>query len=258
MTGDVQEDGATIFTRKAGNGIEPPLEPPGSKSAVLGAKPRWAGLLLKGHRALIRTLACVQVEGVEHIPRSGPLIVASNHVNWLDLPFTIGMTGDAFGHLPGRMGFAAAYRWKKLFHLYFKLIGEPVYFRKGMGELSELEQLTTILQAGGMIALAPEGTFNRGALIRAKMGVVRLAVDGSAPVLPVVIYGQRGALRRWRSLRRLQVNIRIGPVVEIARDAVNQVARQRETDRVMEALAKLLPPAYRGVYAYVDKTEGDS
>ena len=76
-----------------------------------------------------------------------------------------------------------------------------------------------MLRAGGTIGIAPEGTFNRGALIRAKAGVAWLAVKGAAPVLPVVIYGHEGALRRWRRLRRLQVQIRIGPVVDIAGDA---------------------------------------
>ena len=203
-------------------------------------------------------LASVEIDGVKHIPRSGPLIIASNHVNWLDFPILVGMTGDAFGHLPGRLGFAAAQRWKKLFHLYFKLIGQPVYFRKGQGELSELQRLTAILKAGGMVAVAPEGTFNRGSLIRAKMGVVRLAVEGAAPVLPIAIHGQHGALGHWSRLRRLQVKISIGPAITLASDAVNQAARQREVDRVMEALAELLPADYRGDYAYIDGAGGDT
>jgi 1-acyl-sn-glycerol-3-phosphate acyltransferase len=239
-------------TQSSQSAAPPAAATPHAPPASLRARPRGMGRVLKGHRALIRMLASVRIEGIQHIPRTGPLIVASNHVNWLDFPFLIGMTGDAFGHLPGQMGFAAALRWKKLFHLYYQLVGEPVYFRKGEGELEQLERLSAILRAGGMVAIAPEGTFDRGALIRPKLGVVRLAVEGSAPVLPVVIHGQKGAWRSWSRLRRLKVRIRFGPLIEIAPNAVDQAARRREADRVMEAIAEMLPADYRGVYSHLD------
>ena len=202
---------------------------------------------------LIPLVARVDIKGEENIPRSGPLIVASNHVNWLDFPFLFGMLGEAFVPLSGRPAFIVAHRWKNLFHLYFRQIGLPVYLRRGQGDMDTLHRLLAVLRAGGLVSIAPEGTFNRGGLIRAKAGVARLATRAPAPVLPIVMYGQDRTLQSWKRLRRVPVHIRIAPPIHLPAGDGSQAHLQRQADTVMEAMARMLPPEYRGVYVYTDE-----
>jgi 1-acyl-sn-glycerol-3-phosphate acyltransferase len=77
----------------------------------------------------------------------------------------------------------------------------------------------------------------------------------AVPVLPVGIVGttddfMRRALRFERPLLELRIGAPLDlPAVE-GKGEARRLARQRNTDRIMQAIAALLPEEYRGVYAY--------
>ena len=212
-------------------------------------KPPFQSLLQKATRMISYLLVRVKVKGEENVPDSGPLIVIGNHINWLDAPLLFCRTTDSFQSASARPGFIAAHRWKRLFHWYFRQIGIPIYVRRGTGELHAIEHALSILRSKGVVGVAPEGTFNHGKLIKAQVGAVHLATQSGAPVLPVVVYGQEKALKSWKRMRRVPVRIHIGRPILLPKGEATHTELERYTDLAMSAMAKLMPPAYRGVYA---------
>jgi 1-acyl-sn-glycerol-3-phosphate acyltransferase len=223
-------------------------------AARLRRKPFFQGALVGLHRLVVPLFARIDVQGAEHLPVDGPLIIAANHVNWLDLPFLLGILGTKVTRFSSAPAFVVAHRWKVLFHQYLKQIGLPVYVRRSEGDGESLRQLLAVLRANGVIVITPEGTFNRGALIQARTGVARLATQAPAPVLPLVLYGQEGALHCWRRLRRAPMYVRIAPPIHLPAGDWSQVQLRQQADSVMEAMAELLPAGYRGVYAGADRS----
>jgi 1-acyl-sn-glycerol-3-phosphate acyltransferase len=115
-----------------------------------------------------------------------------------------------------------------------------------------------LLRAGGLLGLAPEGTRSQTAgLGRGRPGVAYLAAQAPAPILPVAAQGQEQILANLKRFRRTAVQVRIGPLIHIGPGDRTTAKLQRDTDRVMEAIARMLPPAYRGVYSdAVEQAEG--
>ena len=104
--------------------------------------------------------------------------------------------------------------------------------------------------------MAPEGKVSRtGGLLQGRSGIAYLATEAGVPILPVVAFGQEKASHCWKRFRRVTVQIRIGSLLELP--AGKATARQLEayTDQVMLAMARLLPPPYRGVYEQTARRE---
>jgi 1-acyl-sn-glycerol-3-phosphate acyltransferase len=142
--------------------------------------------------------------GREHIPASGPLIIASNHRSFMD-PFVIGMM------LRRPTYFVAK---TELFHNRFvawllsSLGAFPV--DRGRGDNDAMTTARTILERGDVVVIFPEGTRTRpGALGIPKRGVGRLALETGAPVVPIALIGTEAIRRGWR-IRPHKVRIRAG------------------------------------------------
>jgi 1-acyl-sn-glycerol-3-phosphate acyltransferase len=108
------------------------------------------------------------------------------------------------------------------------------------------------LERGDIVIIAPEGTRNKtGRLLRAKAGVVPLALHSGAPLLPLVYFGHEGFNDNVRHVKRSEIHIVVGEPFRLdAHDAtVTKDVRQAMADEIMRRLAALLPPASRGVYA---------
>jgi 1-acyl-sn-glycerol-3-phosphate acyltransferase len=98
--------------------------------------------------------------------------------------------------------------------------------------------------------VAPEGTPSRtGGLARGQSGVAYLAAEAQAPILPVVAYGQEQVVHNLKRLRRTRVHVRIGSLINLGPGERTAAGLLRDTERVMTALAAMLPLAYRGLYA---------
>ena len=201
-------------------------------------------------RAIVFTLARVQVTGKENVPRKGPLIIASNHVNNADPP-VIGAT------MPRRLVFMAKhemFQWPIL-GLVARLGGAfPV--RRSEADLGALRKATQVLRNGEALVMFPEGTRSRDArLHEAHPGTALLALRSEAPVLPVAITGTEKVVIIRLPLdlirfRRPRVHVVVGqpfflpPVERITTEEV-----ERCTGIIMARIAALLPPSYRGQYA---------
>ncbi len=142
--------------------------------------------------------------GREHLPRSGPLLLASNHRSFLD-PFVIGtLVRRPVYYMAKRELFEK--RWQAW--ILNALGAFPV--DRGAGDSDAMATARAILERGDCVVVFPEGTRMRpGPLGEPRRGVGRLALETGAPVAPVAVIGTEAVRRGWR-IRPRKVRIRVG------------------------------------------------
>jgi 1-acyl-sn-glycerol-3-phosphate acyltransferase len=142
--------------------------------------------------------------GAEHLPRSGPLILAANHRSFLD-PFVIGaLTRRPVYYMAKRELFA--HRW--LAWLLNSLGAFPI--DRGAGDEDAMATACAILARGDCVVIFPEGTRTRsGPLRHPHRGVGRLALQSGARVVPIAVIGTED-VRRGLRIRPRKVRIRCG------------------------------------------------
>ena len=142
--------------------------------------------------------------GREHLPRRGPLLLASNHRSFLD-PFVIGtLVRRPVYYMAKRELFER--RW--LAWLLNGLGAFPV--DRGAGDGAAMDTARAILARGDCVVVFPEGTRVRpGPLGKPRRGVGRLALETGVPVMPVAVIGTEDVRRGWR-IRPRKVRIRVG------------------------------------------------
>src|SRR5690242_718719 len=159
-------------------------------------------------RQLLHLFALVywrlQRTGRDHIPRSGPAILVSNHRSFLD-PFIVGLTARRPVYYVAKQ---ELFR-NRLFAWFISSLGAfPV--RRGEADADMVETAKAILARGEPVLIFPEGTRTRpGALGKAKRGVGRLALETGAPVVPIAIKGTEAIRRGWR-IRPHRIRVRVG------------------------------------------------
>jgi len=143
------------------------------------------------------------VEGREHVPATGGLIVASNHVSFWDPP----LVGTAVKRELHFLAKEELFRNAVLGSLIRAFNAIPI--RRGVADLSGLTRAMEVLRAGHALILFPEGSRMRdGRLHRARPGVGMLAAGTGARILPCHISGSDRP-REWL-LRRAPLRVRIG------------------------------------------------
>ena len=196
-------------------------------------------------RAVMGLLVRMQVEGQDRLLRSGPLLAASNHLHLLDFPLLMTLA-------PRPVVCLISVYWKTVPLLGWLLthVGNVIYVKRKQGTARALVDCLRVLRAGGIVGITPEGGISQSrSLTDAYAGIAYLATRGSAPVLPVVIYGQERAVSCWKRLRRAPVTVRIGPPIVLPAGKTRKDELRIHTDDIMATLARLLPPEYRGQYA---------
>lgn len=182
----------------------------------------------------------VQVIGEENIPSSGPAVLASNHIGYLDFVFS---------------GYAARERGRRVRFLAKK----EIFDKRGVGWLmrqmghvpvdrdgSAKDSLTAAiaeLKRGEVIGMFPEATISPSFVPRrGKTGTVRLAQETGAPLIPVGIWGTQRILTKWRPKnfrRRIPIVVNVGKPIDAPAGEDPQVL----TDRLMEQIVELLSEA---------------
>ena len=196
-----------------------------------------------------------EVVGRENMPREGPLILASNHLNNADPPMVALAIRPRF---PTYMAKREMITWPILGPA-FRIFGAfPV--RRGEADLSALRAATEHLQMGALLVMFPEGTRSRtGSLSKGHPGTAIIAMRSGAPILPVAVTGSEKISWPWFFLKPLSVphiKVTIGEPFHLpAYERITSEATAEATDIIMRRIAALLPPTYRGAYA---DTEGEA
>ena len=201
-------------------------------------------------KRLTRILCRIDDAQLTHVPERGPLIIVVNHTNFLEAPVL-------YTHLQPRpvTGFVKAENLDNpiLGPLLFALWkGIPI--QRGEADMTAFRQALQALEAGQILAMAPEGTRSGdGRLQQGHPGVAFLALRSGAPLLPIVYYGGELFWNNLSRLRRTYCHIVVGQpfYLDAGGSKVTRQVRRQMVDEVMYQMARLLPPAYRGVYSDV-------
>jgi 1-acyl-sn-glycerol-3-phosphate acyltransferase len=199
-----------------------------------------------------------KVEGLENLPRTGPVIVASNHLSFIDsllIPMVCPrrvafLAKEEYWTTPGIKG-----RFMKGF---FTGIGAiPVRRGDHRAAQESLDTALQVLESGVAFGIYPEGTRSRdGRLYRARVGVGWLALKSKAPIVPVGVIGTNVVLPVGAKFPRMKkITLRFGePIlaweVPFPGEAVaeNSRARRAVADVVVAEIGKLSEQEYTGVY----------
>ena len=194
----------------------------------------------------LRLLYRIQVEGLEHLPRQGGVVIASNHISIFDtllIPYTILLAQGC--HIVWAPAKEELFRIPILRHLLASWGAFPV--RRGKGDLRAMRQMISHMSTE-KVMLFPEGTRSPdGRLQAGKRMVGKLMYQARPVVIPAAIQGT-DALRptgrlwpRWRP----PVSIRYGPPVDVKRyyaSPDNKETSEAIVQATMVAIAALLPP----------------
>ncbi|MEU0520212.1 lysophospholipid acyltransferase family protein [Streptosporangium sp. NPDC006007] len=201
-------------------------------------------------------------EGVDNVPREGPVILAGNHLSFADhffgalfLPRKVISLGKS-DYFTGRgiKGF--------LSRAFFSGVGTVPIDRSG-GKASEgaLRTGKRILAEGQVLAIYPEGTRSHdGRLYKGKTGVARLALEARVPVVPWAMVNTFEMMPPGRLLPRLGIRpgVRFGKPLDFTRYygmEEDRLVLRAVTDEIMYALMELSGQEYVDRYAASAKVE---
>lgn len=188
-----------------------------------------------------------EARGVEKIPRTGPVILASNHASNIDPVLVVASVGRPLFHLGKHTLFGGRFAsW------FLETLGGQIPVdRETGGNEDSLEAGLEVLQRGLALGIYPEGTRTPdGRLMPGRTGVALFAFLTGAPVFPVALKGTFEAWPRGRTFPKLRspTAVIVGDPIRVARDpaAANDPRRCRQlTDDIMTALGGLLGLTYQ-------------
>lgn len=207
---------------------------------------------------VLRVLGRPKVEGLQHVPRTGPVIIAATHLAAIDslylcLALPRRITFIAKSEYYAGTGLRGRFdRWV------LRATGQVAVDRSGgAASAPALSAAVRILDDGGVWGIYPEGTRSPdGRIYRGRTGVIRVAMQTGAPVIPVVLSGtdrvNPQGRRGWRFAR---VRISFGPAryfrpadrdgVRAATDALMSELVQRSGRRYVDHYVKRFDTAAR-------------
>ena len=218
--------------------------PPGVvKVPLLGVE--LQRLALPFARTAVAPLANVEIHGVEHIPRSGPVILVGNHRSYFDT-MVMAMVVSRAGRTARFLGKREVFEAPVIGQVAAAFGGIPV--ARGTGSDAPLQAAISALAAGELVALMPQGTIPRGPAffdpeLKGRWGAARLAAATGAPVVPVGLWGTELVWPRSARVPNLlavahppHVSATVGAPVELKYARVDA-----DTRRIMKAISALLP-----------------
>ena len=201
-----------------------------------------------------------KVRGLDLVPGSGPVIIASNHLSFSDsifMPLVVPrkvtfLAKSEYFTSPGLKGFI-----KKIT---FIALGQVPVDRSG-GRASEAAIITglRVLERGDCIGIYPEGTRSPdGRLYKGRIGIARLAIESGAPVIPVAMFNTAEIQPTGQvvpKVRRVEMIFGEPLYFENYGDPTDQKVLREVTDRIMNTIQALSGQEYADIYASKRKTE---
>jgi 1-acyl-sn-glycerol-3-phosphate acyltransferase len=170
----------------------------------------------------------------DHVPSSGPAILAPNHFSFMD-HFFLG----------------AAIRRKVRFMAKSQLFTRPMQFvfshggvfpvRRGHRDEEAFITAERILARGGCVAMYCEGGRSRTGRIGdvARPGIGRLALESGAPIVPVAVHGS-SRVRNWRRLQFPKVTVQYGEPFAFERvESPTREQQQAAADAILAEIREL-------------------
>ena len=198
-------------------------------------------------RFLLFFLCKTDYQALKAVPKTGPMILAANHVNFLDAP-----VASTFMYPRQIISMVKKETFDNpILSFLFKTWGSiPV--NRGTADFSAISKAVNVLKQGQFFAIFPEGTrTNNGCLIQGHPGIVIVALQSGVPILPIVHFGSENFKTNFKKFKRTRIIYRIGEpfMLNPSCPFPKKEERQLITDEIMYQMAKLLPEEYRGYYS---------
>jgi 1-acyl-sn-glycerol-3-phosphate acyltransferase len=161
-------------------------------------------------RAFARHRWAIEVEGAHHVPAHGPVIIAANHIGWLDGPLLALLPPRPVHVLTKHEMYAG------LLGRFLRAVGQVPVERHTI-DVEAVRRSVAVLRAGRAVGVFPEANRGDGTLTTAQPGAAYLALVTGAPVVPLAFLGTREAGGEAGSVpqRRTRIALRFGPPVDL-------------------------------------------
>ena len=187
--------------------------------------------------------------GMEHIPAQGPVILAANHLSYMDI-FAVARFADRAGRYPVFLAKSTLFEIPVLGPVIGKLGQLPVYRGQADAALVLRQAAQLVAKTNSCVIFYPEASCTRDPDLWpmvAKTGVARLALESGVPVVPIAHWGAQRILPygKWvpKFLPRTTVRLTAGPPVDLSefegQPMTNPVLRAA-TDKIMTEIASML------------------
>lgn len=194
----------------------------------------------------------IKILNIENLPTKGPIMVASNHIGFLD-GILIPAIPTASTHPNLIVIVAEKYEEKPIYKWAVKHLGF-MFIDRFNPDIQTVREVVKRLKNNGLMIIAPEGTRSpNGALIEGKQGAAYIAAKTSASVVPMSLVGceEKTIRQRLSKFKKLDITITIGKsfkIPSLPRENRDKFL-QNFTDEIMCQIAALLPPSHRGYYS---------
>jgi 1-acyl-sn-glycerol-3-phosphate acyltransferase len=202
-------------------------------------------------KPLMRTWFRIRLEGEEHIPEAGPVILASNHRSNMDPVLLASAVRRPVAFMAKAELFVGPLGW------IMRWIGQfPV--RRGGIDREALRRTDAVLARGSMLGLFPEGTRGDGGFSAVHPGLAYIVVRQRCPVLPVAIFGTERVRRRlgWLPFAS-PVRIVIGPAIDLPKSTSDRAGRRAASELLRQRLQAFLAVAGGGPAAQSTSSQSD-
>jgi len=169
-----------------------------------------------------------QLTGTEHVPRTGGVLLACNHIGYVDFVYG-GLAGNPSGRLVRFMAKRELFAHRFVGPLMRSM--HHIEVDRGAGEAS-FRTAVDYLRAGEAVGIFPEATISRSMELKEfKTGAVRIAAEAGVPLVPVILWGTQRMMTKDHPRdfsRGKTISIRVGePLHPTGADPVAETAQLR-------------------------------
>ncbi len=197
-------------------------------------------------RLLVFTFTRCEVHGMENYPADGPALIVMNHLGDPDIVVVVASLPD----FPEMIGKIEARDIRIL-----RWVGDSVgviWIHRGRPDRRALSAALTAFKEGRRVIIAPEGRESlTGGLETGTHGAAFLASRGAVPIIPITLTGTENwhVYGLMKKMSRARISLTVGKPFHLPALAHGSANLVDGTRQIMEALARQLPPEYRGVYS---------
>jgi 1-acyl-sn-glycerol-3-phosphate acyltransferase len=193
-----------------------------------------------------------KVKGLRHVPGSGPVIIASNHLSFSDSIFMPLVVPRKVTFLAKSEYFTSPGPKGLLKKLTFIALGQVPVDRSG-GRRSEAALITglKVLAEGKCLGIYPEGTRSPdGRLYKGRSGIARLAIESGAPIIPVAMFNTEKIQPTGTVVPKvMRVEMIFGEPMYFEGDSTDLQHLRDVTDKIMQTIQALSGQDYVDTYA---------
>ena len=205
-------------------------------------------------RLLVFLRTRLTVHGLENFPKRGPGLIVLNHLGDADIVVILSQLRAWKVDMLGASNLHDDYPW-------MGIIGDlygVIWLHRGRPDRRALSFALEGLKRGRFITIAPEGRESVvGGLEEGLHGAAFLALKANVPIIPIAVTGTESPriynFKQWG--KRTAVTMNVGQPFHLETGGDRHAGLEKGTEKIMHALAHLLPPEYQGMYRETNNRE---